>query len=257
MGRKLYYRVEEKPSNRIGDDEWEDILRLQRWYNSEFIWSCGRLAFKMYTVFPNWDYLSIDSTAYWATLRKRMRELRQVTSSENEVTRILEGEKLIVTKRGGYFDGSIASGFTKVASNEFNAYLVCEFILKASTIARNAEFILRDEGPFVKVREVTIKNAIIKLFPRSAHDHARAVELVSKRRVFSIVNPAKYDRHPKFKTIVAGFNDLEEDDRRSIIKDWNWLGFGSPYDLDGDDLTGYDLNQKVADFEVEAYTGRK
>ncbi|MEK6572416.1 MAG: hypothetical protein AABZ61_13655 [Bacteroidota bacterium] len=252
MGRKLYYRVDDKPTNRITDEEWENISRLQKWYNSEFIWSCGRLAFKMYTVFPNWEYLSIDSDSYWDAVRRRRKELRHVTSSENEITRVLEREKLVIVKKGGYFDGSLASGFTKVAGNEFNAYLVCEFILKASTIARGADFILRDEGGFIKCREVTVKGGCIRIRARDARSYARAEEFIRNRRVFSIVDPSKYDKFPKFKTTVAGFNELDEVDRRTIVKDWNWLGFHGTYDLNGDDLIGYNLNLKVVAFEFES-----
>ena len=250
MGRKLYYRVEDTPSNSISDEEWDRILRLQKWYNSEFIWSCGRVAFKMFSVFPNWEYLSIDSASYWDAVRKRACDLRRTTANENEVTRTLEREKLVIAKKGGYFDGSLASGFTKVAANEFNAYLVCEFILKSSTIARDAEFILRDEGGFVKCREVVIKQGIVKVIPKDSRSQSRVRELVENRRVFSIVNPTKYDKFPKFKTTVVGFNDLDEDDRRLIVKDWNWLGFSGAYDRDGDDIVGYDLNQKVLGFEI-------
>jgi hypothetical protein len=251
MGRKLYYRVEDTPSNSISDEEWDRILRLQKWYNSEFIWSCGRLAFKMFSVFPNWEYLSVDSEAYWDVVRKRTKELRRTLASENEVTRTLEREKLVIVKKGGYFDGSHASGFTKVAGNEFNAYLVSEFILKASTIAPSAEFILRDEGGFVKCREVRLKEGKVRLRAKDSRALERARELVETRHVFSIVNPSKYDQFPKFKTVVAGFNDMEEDDRRTIVKDWNWLGFAGAYDQNGDDLSGYDLNKKVLAFEVE------
>jgi hypothetical protein len=250
MGRKLHYRVEDTQSNRISDEEWEKILRLQKWYNSEFMWSCGRLAFKMFSVFPNWEYLSIDKDAYWDTVRKRTRELRHTLPSENEVTRTLERERLVIVKRGGYFDGSIASGFTKVAGNEFNAYLVCEFILKASLIASGAEFLLRDEGGFTKCREMKVKEGRVRLKVKGLQARNRARELVEAQHVFSIVDPSKYDQFPKFKTVVAGFNDLEEDERRTIVQDWNWLGFTGAYDRDGDDLKGYDLNQKVLAFEI-------
>jgi hypothetical protein len=250
MGRKLHYRVEDTESNRISDEEWEKILRLQKWYNSEFMWSCGRLAFKMFSVFPNWEYLSIDKDAYWDMVRKRTRELRHTLPSGNEVTRTLERERLVIVKKGGYLDGSIASGFTKVAGNEFNAYLVCEFILKASLIASGAEFLLRDEGGFIKCREVKVKEGRVRLKVKGLQAFNRARELVEARHVFSIVDPSKYDQFPKFKTVVAGFNDLEENERRTIVKDWNWLGFTGSYDHDGDDLKGYDLNQKVLAFEI-------
>lgn len=252
MGRKLYYRVEDTPYNGITDEEWEEICRLQKWYNSEFFWSCGRLAFKMFTVFPNWDYLSIDSDSYWNAVRKRVRELRHNKSSENEVTRTLEREKLVIVRKGGYFDSSLASGFTKVAGNEFNAYLVCEFILKSSMVAQHAEFILRDEGWFIKCREAVIQRGKVKIRAKNKQTHRMAKELIRDRRVFSIVNPAKYDHYPKFKTTVAGFNELDEGDRRKITQDWNWLGFRGHYDQNGDDVTGYDLNQKVLAFELEA-----
>ncbi len=250
MGRKLYYYTADIPSNQITDGEWEEIFRLQKWYNSEFMWTCGRLAFKMYAVFPNWEYLSIDSTSYWSAVKRRARELRQILPSENEVVRALEKEKLVIVKKGGYREDSLASGFTKVAGNEFNAYLVCDFILKISMIARNCDFTLRDEGRFIKCREVVIREGKVRVRVGDKAIHDRVRELIENRRVFSVVDSTKYDDYPTFRTTVAGFGEMDQTERRAILKDWNWLGFTSTYDLEGDDLTGYDLNQKVISFEI-------
>jgi len=38
---------------------------------------------------------------------------------------------------------------------------------------------------------------------------------------------------------------LNRKDKLAILHDWNWLGYGDPYDFEGDDLTGYDLNKKA------------
>jgi hypothetical protein len=250
VGRKLYYYAEDHPSNRITDEEWEDICRLQRWYNSEFVWTAGRLAFKTYAVFPNWEYLAIDRNSYWAAVKQRSQELRTKPMRENEVIRTLEKERLIIVKKGGYRDGSLASGFTKVASNEFNAYLVCDFLLKVSTIARNCDFRIRDEGRFIKCREVSVRAGKVRARVREGGGYGRVRELVENRRLFSIVDPRKYDNYPNFKSTVPGFAEMEPAKRQSVLRDWNWLGFSGGYDLDGDDLTGYDLNQKVLAFEI-------
>lgn len=251
MARKLYYKVEDHPSNKITDEEWDAITRLQKWYNSEFIWTGGRLAFKMYVVFPNWEYLSVDRDAYWEAYRKRARELRWSLPNENEVIRTLEREKLIVVRKGGYLEGSLASGFTKVAGNEFNAYLTCEFILKASMIAPNCDIVLWDEGEFIKCRKVYVRQGRVRVRVRDSRKDDRTRQLVRQRRVFSVVNPDKYNEFPTFKTVVAGFTDMDDSSRRKILQDWNWLGFSSGYDVDGDDVKGYNLNDKVLDFEIE------
>ncbi len=251
MGRKLYYQVQDIPSNRISDEQWEGILRLQRWYNSEFVWTGGRLAFKMYAVFPNWEYLSLDRESYWSAYRRRSRELRSSLRNENEVIKALEQEKLIVVKKGGYLEDSLASGFTKVAGNEFNAYLVCEFILKASKISPDCEFLLWDQGNFIKCRKVYIKHGKVKVRIRDSRRGDRIRDMIENRHVFSIVDPEKYNEFPTFRTVVAGFTEMDATERRAIVNDWNWLGFSSGYDLNGDDLKGYNLNEKVEQFELE------
>lgn len=251
MGRRLYYKIEENPSNQISDEVWEGIVRLQKWYNSEFIWTCGRLALKMYSVFPNWEKFYSSDESIWKTIKRRIGELKQSEFSENEIVKQLEEEGLVIVKRGGYSDNCLASGFTKVAGNEFNAYLVCEFLLKSSMIAKGVEIIVRDEGEFVKCKEVKFKSGTVKVPVKAISKLEKLKELVESGRVFSIVNPQKYDHHPEFRTTVAEFNEMNENEKRNLLHDWNWLGFGSNYDLNGDDIQGYNLNSKVRSIEIE------
>lgn len=240
MARTIYYKIVDTVNSTISDGEWEEIARLQHWYNSEFIWTAGRLALKMYAVFPNWEKYRGDTKKLAQEISSRRRELKKRGMTENAIVEQLVDDGFVIAKRGGYADDCLASGFTKVAGNEFNAYLVCEFLLKASTIARNAEFSLFDEGNFIKTHRVRIRNASVYI--PSEHDMQGYVQ---DQRVFSIVNPQKYDNFPQFRTFVTDFNDLDEDEKREVLKDWNWLGFADNYDINGDDLQGYDLNRKI------------
>ncbi|MDI6766685.1 MAG: hypothetical protein QME52_07685 [Bacteroidota bacterium] len=251
MARKLYYKIIEDGINRITNTEWETILRLQHWYNSEFIWTAGKLGFRMYAVFPKVEYNSGIVDDLELRIWQRKKELRDGGLSENETIQQLETEGLIFVQKGGYFDNCIGSGFTRVAANEFNAFLVCEFLLKASILAPDAVIFVYDEGEFIKTKQVRFHqgNVIIQSVDESKQKLVQ--EMINNRHVFAIVDPAKYDHHPRFSNIVSDFNELNLDERMSILKDWNWLGFENNFDLYGDDVQGVDLNKKVLKFKID------
>lgn len=251
MARKLYYKIIDDGRNKITDAEWEEILRLQHWYNSEFIWTAGRLAFKMFAVFPNIDQNSNDSYKIRQKIVQRRIELERQGLSDNETIHQLQTEGLIITQKGGYFDQCLASGFTRVAGNEFNAFLVCDFLLKASLVAKDAVIAIYDEGQFIKSKGVRIHRGGVKVPIRDATMVSYFTNLITNRRVFSVVDAAKYDQFPRFQTTILDFNDMTIDERLSILRDWNWLGFENNFDINGDDIQGFDLNKKVTRFELE------
>jgi hypothetical protein len=251
MARKLYYKIADDDRNSLSAEEWDEVIKLEHWYNSEFMWTAGKLAFKMYAVFPNFDHPYVNEDELWQHIVARRKELRNAHRTEQDIVKTLEYENLIIAKKGGYFDGCLASGFTRVAANEWNAYLVCEFLLRASRIAKNAAITVIDEGEFIKPKQVQLRAGEVIL---QLHDPAKASffeSMISHRHVFSIVDPAKYDKHPSFKTTIADFNSLDIDERRSIVNDWHWLGFENDFDLNGDDIQGYDLNKKVQGFSLQ------
>lgn len=250
MARRLYYKIIDDGKNFISDLQWDEILRLQHWYNSEFVWTAGRLSFKMYAVFPNIDSMTTNEDDLWAQIRGRHCSLRSEGISENEIIRNLEAEGLVIAKKGGYFDGCLASGFTRVAGNEFNAYLVCEFLLKASIAAPGVIIVVCDEGEFIKPRNIRIQQGKIILSQPEKSKLSYYQLMVANRHVFAIVDTAKYDHFPKYETTIADFNDLPADEQHIILKDWNWLGFENNYDINGDDIQGFDLNRKVVSFEI-------
>ncbi len=242
MARKIFYRIPDDGSNFISDDEWESIRSLQNWYNSEFFWTGGKIDLRRFLVFPNYDSIGHDV----AGIRKRFTQLREAGYSEVEMVNELERRGMIIVKRGGYEDNMVASGFTRVADNELNAFLVLDFLLKVSRIAPTAVIDVFDEGSFVKTHSISLSNGDGQI--RTAGLPQETVEDVrSTRRAFAVVNPDKYDGHPEFSNFVIEFNELLPDERDKVVENWNWLGYESKADFDfnGDDFFGFDLNRKL------------
>jgi hypothetical protein len=248
MARKIYYKIIDDGINNLTEEQWEEILRLQHWYNSEFIWTAGKLGFRMYAVFPNATNSSLTIDDLQKKIHERRQELLLKGLSENQMIHQLESEGLVFVQKGGYFDQCIASGFTRVAGNEFNAYLVCEFLLKTSMIASSAVISVYDEGEFIKTKRIKLSNTDVLLESTEESTSRYIDEIITHRHLFGIVDPAKYDYYPHFRTTISEFNDMEIEDKLSIVKDWNWLGYGRNFDRNGDDVQGFDLNKKVRNF---------
>ncbi len=262
MGRRLIYKIEEKEENStsaslrrehsgersvepFSEEQWEEVQRLQHWYNSEFTWSVGKLAFKRYVLFPNTEEFSNLDLSVWEIIGQRHDHLRKTGLSEHEVVLQLEKDRLVFVKWGGYFDGCLASGFTRVADNEWNAFLVCDFLLKASTLCPNATIKIIDEGRFVKTGSVSFRNGYALLGRKYFVRESVNSNDDDRWHIFSIVNPEKYDRHPGLKNMIPDFNRMESKERLALIRNWNWLGYGDGYDADGDDESGFDLDSKL------------
>ncbi|CUT04132.1 hypothetical protein, partial [Candidatus Kryptobacter tengchongensis] len=59
MARRIKYWIEDNGKNFMTDDEWDEIMKLQRWYNSEFVWTAGKINFKRFAIFPNWENVEL------------------------------------------------------------------------------------------------------------------------------------------------------------------------------------------------------
>ena len=251
MGRRIVYRIEDRAENRFTEGEWGEVERLQHWYNSEFSWSTGRIALKRYILFPNaGDFENVD-TPFAEVIGQRRASLRAQGLSEPEIILQLEKDKLLVVKWGGYSDNCLASGFTRVADNEWNAFLVCDFLLKASTLCPTAGIHVADEGKFVKGGSAIFRNGTVVVKKSSSREAVNVDELCATRRVFSVVDAEKYGRHPAFRNLIPEFGKLKMSERKKLVRNWNWLGYEGNFDANGDDLTGFDLNAKVRSFIVE------
>ncbi len=247
MARRIFYRVTDDGKNFISGEEWEEIHSLERWYNLEFFWTGGKLNFKRFIIFPNYELVGAASNK----VREEFSKLERTGLSEEEIVDKLESRGLIIVKRGGYEDGMIGSGFTRVADNEFNAFLVLDFLVKVSRIAPTAVVEVFDEGNFVKTHSIHLKSGGALVLQEHASPEL-VDEVRARRRVFAIVNPDKYNGHPEFSNRVNDFNELLPDERAKVLEDWNWLGHESKanFDFNGDDFFGFDLNQKLSFLHV-------
>jgi hypothetical protein len=250
MARRLHCYVANDASNEITDTEWDRIRALQHWYSSEFIWTAGKPALKMYAVFPNLDHPLADENALMEFISKRWSALRKEGRTENWILRSMRDEKLVLLKEGGYHDGCLVSGSVRVADNEWNAYLFSEFIVKASRIAGNATFELHDEGDFIRWRPVHIRNASVRVHVKSRQQYERVERIIGANRLFSVIQAELYDDHHDHRSNVAGFRRMESDEQRDVLRDWNWHGYGSHRRTPETADEPYDLHQKIRDIST-------
>jgi hypothetical protein len=250
MGRRVIYKIEKNPENSFSEEQWNEVMRLQHWYNSEFRWSSGRIAFKRYVIFPNVEEFKDLDQSIRQIIAFRYHNLFERGMSEQAIIEQLERDRLIFVKWGGYYDDCLASGFTRVADNEWNAFLVCDFLLKASTLCPNATIHVFDEGKFIKTGRLWLRDGCVMLYANRLPPTAFLDEMVQDKRIFSVVNSEKYNKHPPLKNVITGFNKLHTEDRLNLVRNWNWLGYGDGYDSSGDDVTGFDLNLKVRAFQL-------
>jgi hypothetical protein len=249
VGRRIIYRIEDAYGNRFSEEEWQEVERLQHWYNSEFGWSTGRLALKRYVIFHNNEDFHDLHSPLPQIIKNRRASLQAQGLSEKDLIAQMERDRLIVVKWGGYYDNCLASGFTRVADNEWNAYLVCDFLLKASTLLPESAIHVFDEGKFIKTSSVEMRNASVRIPDRERGQATQNEQEGEAPKIFSIVDAGKYERHPSFRNCIPEFNKLKASERRKLVKNWNWLGYDGNFDDHGDDATGFDLNLKVRSFE--------
>ncbi len=250
MARRLLCFVAANETNYVSDEEWEEILKLQHWYSSEFFWTAGKPALKMFAVFPNLDHPLADENELMEYISKRWHDLRSTGMTENAIIRKLHNEKLILIKEGGYHDGCLLSGSVRVANNEWNAYLFTEFILKASIIAKRAAFELHDEGEFIQWRPVMIQNGTVHINVKSRQQYRRAEQIVGENELFALIDPHEFDDHPDYRTQVYGFRRMERQEKRDLLKYWNWHGYDSDVHHPEKREMIYDLNKKVREIRI-------
>ncbi len=251
MPRALRYYIENEPDNAIANDEWAQIARLQHWYNSEFIWSCDRIGMKRYILFPNYD--RIPEMPYHQAkyhFRKRLLAKKiELGGDELAAVRAMEYEGLFTVRWGGVRDNALASGVSHVADNEFNAYLVCEFLLKCSTIATTATFCVADEGRFVITRNAAFRNGAVLVREQDAYPNGGEIPL-DIPQVFSVVNPNKYDEHPRFSQSLEDFDELDEQTIAGAAHEFGSLGFAQNYETAWGDNEGLNLQQRARRISV-------
>ncbi len=243
MPRALRYYIADNPDNAITNEQWAQIARVQHWYNSEFIWSCDRIGLKRYILFPN--YAKLPEMPYaTARFHFRKRLLAKKIELQDEIAAVQQmvDEGYFDVRWGGVRDESIASGISHVADNEFNAYMVCEFLLRCSTIATDATFEVEDEGRFVLPGHAMFRNGAVLVHRQRLYKDA--VEL-DPPQVFAVVNASKYDEHPPFNQQIEDFGELSEEEVAEEVSRAGTLGFSENFDSAWGDAEGLNLQNRA------------
>lgn len=246
MPRALRYYIETSEENSLPNNDWAEIAILQHWYNSEFFWSCDSIDFKRYILFPNYDHIP-DMPYRTARYHFRKRLLAKKIELGNwvEAVKAMEEEGLFHVRWGGVRENSLASGITHVAANEYNAYLLCEFLLKCSTISTEATFTIEDEGRFILPGRAMFRNGEVMVYRDDLKASGHDVELLDTPQIFSVVDHAKYDDHPAFTQSIDDFKELDDAELSAAIGKYDGLGFGENYDTHWGDHEGLNLQQRA------------
>lgn len=246
MPRALRYYVEDTDQNLIPNDAWTEIARLQHWYNSEFLWSCDKIDLKRYLLFPNYDHIP-DMPYRTARFHFRKRLLAKKIEVGNWVQAVqaIEQEGLFHVRWGGVRDNSLASGITHIADNEYNAYLLCEFLLKCSTISTEATFTVEDEGHFILPGRAMFRNGSVMVNKDDMVAIGHDLEQLDVPQIFAVVNHAKYDDHPSFSQNIDDFSELDEAELSAAIGKYTGLGFSENFDTHWGDHEGLNLQQRA------------
>jgi|GEM_PF-396440 len=245
MPRALRYHVDDVSTNTIADDAWANIARMQHWYNAEFIWTCDRIGLKRYILFPHYERMP-EMPYHIARYHFRKRLLQKKVELRDEIAavRAIEETGLFTVRWGGVRDNALASGITHVADNEFNAYLLCEFLLKCSTVAREATFEVEDEGRFILPGRAMFRDGQI-LVRRSDLERAGQEIHLEQPQVFAVVNATRYDDHPSFSQSVEDFDELDDAARIESISRQGALGFANNFETAWGDGEGLNLQQRA------------
>lgn len=251
MPRALRYYVDDNGENVVTNEEWTEIAALQHWYNSEFIWSCDRIDLKRYILFPNYEHIP-DMPYRTARYHFRKRLLAKKIEIGNwvEAVEAMVAEGLFSVRWGGVRDNSIASGISHVADNEFNAYLLCEFLLKCSTISTGATFTVVDEGRFVLPGRAMFRDGTIVVAKEDLDSNGYDTTLLDPPQIFAVVDHAKYDEHPRFSQSLEDFAELDDEELAKAVGIDNGLGFGENYDTPWGDNDGLNLQMRARKVEM-------
>jgi hypothetical protein len=200
---------------------------------------------KRYILFPNYE--TIPEMPYRTAryhFRKRLLAKKIELGDEIAAVRAMVEEGLFSVRWGGVRDNSIASGVTHVADNEFNAYLLCEFLLKCSTIAPDATFHIEDEGRFILPGRAMFRGGEVLVSKDDLYPEGKEVPL-DPPQIFSVVNPSRYDEHPTFTQSIEDFGDLNEEEISEDVHRFGVLGFAQNYETAWGDTEGLNLQQRA------------
>lgn len=234
MGRTIHYEI----TGAIADDQWDGIDKLQDGYNQKYRWSCECLSLTRIPFwYPRWPNQFKDSkfdkgitaNKAWEIINRQLDGLSGVTL-EKKVFELVDEKILVLGERSK--KDITASGFTKVADNEWNAQLVIAFLTETSKIAKNFPVKIYDEGDYILCHYIIIRNGVVSLDHERIKNYLAGLKerqkdsgmedyfkeeinamrdnlvLSGKGIIFAEINPQEYQDHPQFRTLTINLEQV-------------------------------------------------
>lgn len=154
MGRTLHYTVIN--SEKITKEEKLSMLKISDFFNSgdfKDVWTCENFYLNPKQYYPNWN-----NGSDWNKIEQRYAKLESEGLNSLEIIEKLIEEGLA---KANDINPERIWGFTKVAGNEYNAFLVYMALITISKVTK-AKIRLRDEGEFL-YGPVLIKSGKVKI----------------------------------------------------------------------------------------------
>ncbi|MBI5806265.1 hypothetical protein HZA73_09485 [candidate division TA06 bacterium] len=234
MGRTIHYEI----TGAISDDQWDKIDALQDRYNIDHRWTCECLSLTRIPFwYPRWPNQFKDSkldkgitaNEAWKIINRQLDGLSGV-ALEKKVFDLVDEKILVLGDRSK--KDITASGFTKVADNEWNAQLVIDFLTETSKIAKDSVVKIYDEGDYSLCHYVIIRNGVVSLdherirnylaglkerqkdsgmedyFKEEINTMRENLVLSGKGIFFAKVDPREYQDHPQFRTLTLNLEQV-------------------------------------------------
>ncbi len=182
MGRTLHYSILKTKHSELTEEQYVALFDLERKFNREYNWTCENVGFNIYSYFPNWQHKTIidirnrtkpeknnvfsGSDNVWSYLTIQFEELLGTEYDQAPSDKLISAikklqERGLISFAKDVLSDDYVRGFTKVSSNELNAIQVVKFVLEASKLVPDKEFVLDDEGDCLYC-PLLIKNGLAK-----------------------------------------------------------------------------------------------
>jgi hypothetical protein len=154
MARTLFYFISSAAPEGMTACHWQTIEALRDFYNREFYLDRRRIQLAPVEYMPRWPEIYPDSLLGTNDYELGWRLIQEQLHSGRSLE-VMEREKLIVTKQN---PENMYLGITQTRNNHWDAFLVCEFLLKVSYLSPDLSIEVFDESDFIPSGHLIIRN---------------------------------------------------------------------------------------------------
>jgi hypothetical protein len=221
MARTLFYFLSADAPEGIVPAQWQSIAALRDFYNHEFFLGRSRIQLDPLEYQPRWPEIYPDSLLGtndtelgWRLVQNALRQGMNI----DELVR----QKLVVIKRN---PAHHYLGMTHTRDSHWEAFLACEFLLKASLISPALKIEVFDDSDFIPCGHIIIRRGGVEAQLSSSYHYWVKYEKVECREQYVVKNRESWDRHQVFLPLERRVleKDLEQSPEAKLPIQWKKL----------------------------------